>query len=486
MTEILKYIKAFLLLYTLLLSTTFNCSAGEGLNIKVAIKPSGSKTLYLSRYFGDGYPVIDSAYLNFNNEFIFQNSQPANEGIYMLRDENKYGICDFLIDSNQHFSISVDQTNPLKPIVTFTNSKPNEQYQKLIEFTERKANEYDSLKNLKSTTGNFADTIRINGEMQNITRQIREYRLKLIKNYEGSLIAKFIQLMLRPELPDELKNPANTKDSLAGKQFLKDHFWDGTDFWDERLAYTPFLSPKLDYYFTEILDHNEDTIIAKIDWIMQSAVASDAMTEVFLKKMIFGSLYHRFKWGDEVLIHLYEKYIATKSYDWLSGESLDKISEKVYFTMGKVVGTPAPEITLPSPDKKEISLSDVKGNYTLVCFWDPTCSHCRETLPKIDSLYRYNWKEKGVKILAVASESDGTEKDWLDYIQQNHLEEWNNVYYSKETERDQMLSGKKSYSQLYDVWFNPTFFLLDKDKKFVAKKLPYKNLVELMNKLTGK
>ncbi|WP_350340080.1 hypothetical protein [Paraflavitalea speifideaquila] len=28
----------------------------------------------------------------------------------------------------------------------------------------------------------------------------------------------------------------------------------------------------------------------------------------------------------------------------------------------------------------------------VICFWDPTCSHCKEVVPKVDSIYNAKWK----------------------------------------------------------------------------------------------
>jgi thiol-disulfide isomerase/thioredoxin len=124
-----------------------------------------------------------------------------------------------------------------------------------------------------------------------------------------------------------------------------------------------------------------------------------------------------------------------------------------------------------------------KAKYTLLVFWDATCSHCRETLPVLDSLYRVKWKKKGVRMYAVSVETDGTRAMWSTYIKEHHLEEWTHVYDSADDERALMSQGLKPVLQQYNVWYYPSFFLLDNDKHYMAKKLSYPKIAELVNSL---
>jgi len=80
----------------------------------------------------------------------------------------------------------------------------------------------------------------------------------------------------------------------------------------------------------------------------------------------------------------------------------------------------------------------------------------------------------------VAKETDGSKKDWFNFIKDHHLQEWTNVYYSKIDDKARVDAGIPSYSQLYDVLTFPTLYLLDKDKRIVAKKLSYEQIDEVL------
>lgn len=51
------------------------------------------------------------------------------------------------------------------------------------------------------------------------------------------------------------------------------------------------------------------------------------------------------------------------------------------------------------------------------------------------------------------------------------MKDWTNVYETEAQKKAIEDSGKPSYYQLYDVIQTPTLYLLDKDKKIIAKKL---------------
>jgi hypothetical protein len=82
--------------------------------------------------------------------------------------------------------------------------------------------------------------------------------------------------------------------------------------------------------------------------------------------------------------------------------------------------------------------------------------------------------------MRVAKETDGTKNDWLKFINDHHLEQWTHVYYSKADDKTRINANIPGYSQLYDILTFPTLYLLDKDKRIIAKKLTYQQIDEVL------
>jgi hypothetical protein len=72
-------------------------------------------------------------------------------------------------------------------------------------------------------------------------------------------------------------------------------------------------------------------------------------------------------------------------------------------------------------------------------------------------------------------------EQWKDFIKENKMENWINVY-ETEGQRKMIEQAKApSYKQLYDVIQTPTIYLLDKDKKIIAKKLTLEQMDDVLD-----
>ncbi len=129
-------------------------------------------------------------------------------------------------------------------------------------------------------------------------------------------------------------------------------------------------------------------------------------------------------------------------------------------TKGIGIGDTAPDISLPSPEGKTISLSSLKGNYVLLDFWAAWCRPCRgESATLVKNYNKY--KSKGFTIFQVSL--DQTKEAWVKAIKDDNLGAWNHV--------SDLKYWSSAPAQVYGVRSIPANFLLDPEGKVIATNL---------------
>lgn len=453
--------------------------AQGGYEITVTLKPYKDQYIYLGHYFGKSYPIIDSVKVDQQSRGVFKGKQPLQGGIYLIGFPNKSGFFEILVDKQQQFSVTADSAT-LPNGITYTNSPDNELFARYQRMVSEKGMRINSLREVLKTVPTRADSTRLIDSLNTLDVDLRNSRDRLIEEHSGTFLASLLQAMREPVLPTELQQPANREDSIKAFRYYRDHFWDGVNFWDGRLAYTTFFEEKLDRYFNQLVTPHPDSVNKEMDYMLGFASINPEMQRFLLLRFINRYYSQRYMWEDAVFVHLYEKYFSSKTYPWLSEQGKKTITDRAYSLMANILGTPATDIELPDSTGRTVSLYALQKQFTLVVFWDPTCGHCKETLPKIDSVYAARWKQDGMGIYAVAKETEGTRADWLRFIAEKKIGHWSHVYYSKEAEKNRVEKNVPGYSQLYDVQSFPTLYLLDKDKRIVAKKLSYEQMDEII------
>jgi thiol-disulfide isomerase/thioredoxin len=174
---------------------------------------------------------------------------------------------------------------------------------------------------------------------------------------------------------------------------------------------------------------------------------------------------------EKVFIHLFQNFFAKGDTVLLNEASKKSITERAYSMMANQLGLAAPGLIINTPDNKKVSLYDQKAPYTFIAFWDPTCSHCKIEIPQIDSMYKAQWKKLNVKMIGVNINFKEIAA-WKKFITDHQMEEWTNIYQTEGDLNKEINAGRPTtIRQLYDVYKTPTFYLLDKDKKIIAKNL---------------
>jgi len=105
-----------------------------------------------------------------------------------------------------------------------------------------------------------------------------------------------------------------------------------------------------------------------------------------------------------------------------------------------------------------VSLYDIEKDFIILYFWEPDCGHCKEATPKLKSYYE-KARNESIEIFAICTTSD--KPKWAEYIEENKLT-WINGW---DPER------RSNFGFSYNVQSTPLIYILDKDKKIIAKKL---------------
>lgn len=454
--------------------------------IKVTFKPFKKQFIYLGYHWGKQKPVVDSVMLDDNSTGTFRRAKKLEKGIYLIGYPNKNGYFEILVDKEQKFSVSAD-TADLLGSMKFTGSPDNDlflQYQQMI---SKKGKEIQDAREKLTASRTQADSVKWQAVIDKNGKEIQDYRNNLIAKHPNATITFLLKAMKQPEVPPAEQHPGGKYDTTFAYRYYKDHFWDDTYFYDERLARTSFFDEKLDEYFDRLVYPDADSVIKELTWMLAYGGANDEMLRFLLVKFVNRYLQPKYMWEDRVFVWLFEKYFSQADYPWLNEKGKKTIFDRAYSMMANLYGAKAPEIELPDSTGKMRSLYTVPDSFTVVIFWDPTCGHCKETLPRIDSIYRAKWKALHVKIYAIGKETDGTRKAWLDFVSEKHLEDWVHVYNTKEANEARVKNNIPSYYQLYDVQVVPTLYLLDKNKMILAKKIPFEQIDKVLDyKLNGR
>jgi peroxiredoxin len=444
---------------------------------QVTLQTSNYKSglAWLTYYYGKNINVEDSALVNSKGIAVFKKNQKLQPGIYSIVFPGKNKLVDFLVDKEQFITIKADTADLINKTIV-TGSKENAFFQQYQKFIVLKGKQLQAEQHAYNNSKTKADSLLHENNYQKFNKELNQYRENIIKQYPQSMLAVLFKSMKEPGFA--IAHPVTKQDSIANYEFYKKHYWDGISFMDDRVIRTPFFLPKVEKYFRDILVPSADTIIKEADYLLLLARTNTEMYKFLLNWLTDEYIYPKYMGQDAVFVHLFEEYHSKGVSNWLNEKQLTAISNRAYMVMSNLIGEKAADLDMVDTLGKPYHLYDVNAEYIVVCFWDPTCSHCREEVPRLDSLYRAKWKQQGVKIYGVLSENE--KEKWLKFIQENNLKDWIHVYQTEETKKAITDSQRPGYKQLYDITQTPTLYLLDKEKRIIAKKLTLQQMDDLL------
>jgi thiol-disulfide isomerase/thioredoxin len=433
----------------LLLSSGLAFAAAPAYSIKIKVKGLKDTVVYLAYHYGDKQYLKDTARVDSKGAFTFDGKEALPGGIYMavLPDKRYF---EFIV-SEQTFSLETDTADYVKHMKV-TGSLENKLFYGYLQYLYPKGKTIDSLRKQLSKAKVKADSTAIINEMENVDKDIINYRKDIIKNHPQTFVAKLYNSMDIVKPTQEEKDAAKArKDSTFEFNFYKAHFFDHIDFTDDRILRTPIFHQKIKEYMSNLTVPTVDSINKSADYLVSKAKANKELFKYVVWYITTTYETSNLMGSDGVFVHMVEKYYKTKQAYWLDTSTLRKIIERADILKPLLIGKIMPNVTLWDSLDYPHTLHNIKSKYTIFYFWDPNCGHCQKETPKLYDLYK-KYAGKGVDVFAYSIDRDP--KDWKKYIREHQLH-WTNVM-------DSHLSC--DYKNKYDIYSTP-FTCLTKRKK---------------------
>lgn len=429
--------------------------------IKVKVDKCKDKSLTLVTYYGTSNKIVDTAFVNPKGEYIFKGDTALVGGMYLVVFSDKRYF-ELILDKDQEFSIETNMDDFVANMKV-KGSKDNLDFYNLMRHMNSLHEKRIPLdKEIKDSTTTEERKKELKEQLTALGKEADDYRINYMDENPDALFTIILKASKEPEIPKVLpKNEDGTDDSTYIYRYYKAHYFDNFDFADERLLHTRFYAQKIKTYWTKVISQNPDTLTKEAIRIIELSKPNKETYKYNIWYFTYASETSNIMGMDAVFVALGKKYYLSGEAYWVNETVLKNMTKRINTLDRILIGRQAPTMIMQNTDFQLVSLYDVQANYTIVLFWDPDCGHCRKEIPRVKKWYDENKDKYGIKVYSVCS--DTTVAKWTKSIKDFGIEDWINV--------DGPRSITGSYHDDYDIISTPTIFLLDKEKKIIAKRL---------------
>ncbi len=469
-------------------------------NYRIEIRMKGMKPglVYLADHFADAKYLRDTAVADKTGVAVFTGNKRLQRGMYLFVFNGKSEMFELVIDDDQDFIISTDTSwnadfySKMKVEGHEGNAAFAEYNKNRRVYAEKRYFLTQDLRTLKDSVGKFPETptkteksakAALEKQMSSLEEQLKVVDIKnneldslYILKYPRHYLSKFLLAVQEVDIPREIPIGKDGKpDSMGAVYRYKAHFWDKVDLCEDGLIRSPYniLKRKIDEYFDNLVAPVVDSINDEADRLIARAGCS-----VENEKYLIWYITNKFETSkimcveDGVFVHMAKKYYCQGRAWWCDSSTIAKMCEGADRMSHTLCGTQAPDLQLFDTAGVPQRLFALQAPYTFVIFWDPTCGHCQKVVPELYTTYLKH-KNEGWKVYSISSRDK--EKEWREYLQKHpEIKEWVNV--CKLEENSVWHLNIYNYNNLS----NPTIFILDRNKKVIAKKIDVEKIEEFL------
>ena len=474
----MKFNRIFFILIAAIVTNGVFAGNEPSYKYKFKIKGAEDTTIFLANYFGAKLYYTDTARSDKKGYFEFTGKKMLDQGKYaVVVPGPKY--FEIFVADNEEIEMETDTADFVKymKVIKSENNKLFYDYIKYI--TDKKDLVGTINKEIAALGSDSTKANEVKTKLVNINNEVESYQQNLLKVHESKFVSKDLKMSIDVAVlpaPETIVGDKNIKDYQY--YWYKNHYWDNVDLKDSRIVRTPIFHKKLDTYFNKLLIQIPDTINAASDKLIDQVKYSDELFKYVVHFVTYNFETSKIMGMDAVFVHMAEKYYMTKQVTWLDSAKLANVAERCMEIKPTLIGNKAPYLKLLDyEDKNWVNLYDLKSDITIMYFWDQDCGHCKKETPKLKELYeKYKTEGKNIEVYAVGV--SGERDKWKAYLKDQDFLDWINVSDTPEQ--------RSPFRTMYDTQTTPRVFILDKDKKIVAKQIGVEQIDEFITRMLDK
>lgn len=437
----------------------------QGYRIELELPGHENKTITLAYHYLDKIYSADTVHLNNKGFGVLKGDTLLPQGLYKILVDKDHHF-DFLLGADQEFKLYNATTDAKE--MKIEGCQETKEFVEYINFLDGIREQGQELSEQLKTAGGDEKT-KIEKEMGQLNTKMKDKWEEIGKKLPDSFLYRFLIANEVPQLDlSSLTMEIQQNDSLlllARFEYQKEHFWDNFDYTDERFLYTPLYKPKLETWFNKVLYPSYDSVkpyvYAFLDKVEDHPRIFQFATSFFLNAAINSN----FLGMDALFVDLANDYYLNGKAFWASDETIKKIRENVLFTKDNLIGKTAPDLLMQTIDGEFVDLHQIDAKLTVVLIYEPTCGHCKAFIPPFYNEVYEKYKDKGLEVFAIYSMDK--KEEWEDFVNEHKLYDWINVWDENNETR---------FKILYDARVTPGVYVLDQDKKIIAKKLSLESI----------
>lgn len=466
----------------------------EQRRLDVTVKGVSKDTVFLANYYGNKLYYADTAMADAKGRAVFSRPKGYKSGVYAV-----------VVPGPKYFEVLLDEpevvvetdTSDLLGRLVVKKSEQNRLFNDYIKYLNAQRKTAEQLRVKLDAASSMAERDAIKSQQRGMDQSIRDYQDGVRAKAPGTLLALIMGMSTQRE-PIRPMKADGTLDSAASYFANRSAFWNDTDLKDERIVRTPVFHNKFnDYFSNKYLPQIPDTLNKLYDEFINKLGPSEELFKFVVHNLTYMAETSDIMGMDAVFVHMAQTYYCGPNgkATWMPKDKLEKMCERAKKQAPLIIGTKSKNIILPDTTEGNWkSLHHMPEEYVVLVFWESSCGHCKKEVPELHKIWKEELQALDVGVYAVCKATDSTMMaNWKKFIVEHKLD-WTNVGLTHHVYEGARKEPYKyipqfttleslNYADTYDVYATPKVFILDRERKFVAKSLNPDQIADLIKRL---